>query len=258
MSPTGRYTTAVPLLLILSISALKEIIEDFKRHRQDDEVNNREVLVLRNGIWTKVRWMDVLVGDLVKVISGQFFPADMILLSSSEPQAMCYIETSNLDGETNLKIRQGLPQTSKLLTHEDLLELTGTVECELPNRHLYDFVGNIRPSGRMAIPLGPDQLLLRGAMLRNTKWIFGIVIYTGHDSKLMLNSTSAPLKRSHVEKVTNNQILFLFGVLIVLSLASTIANRVWTSWHVDKDCTWHIKKIHRILTLHPVTLVTTS
>nr|XP_019918067.2 probable phospholipid-transporting ATPase IA isoform X5 [Crassostrea gigas] len=238
VSPTGRYTTAVPLLLILSISALKEIIEDFKRHRQDDEVNNREVLVLRNGIWTKVRWMDVLVGDLVKVISGQFFPADMILLSSSEPQAMCYIETSNLDGETNLKIRQGLPQTSKLLTHEDLLELTGTVECELPNRHLYDFVGNIRPSGRMAIPLGPDQLLLRGAMLRNTKWIFGIVIYTGHDSKLMLNSTSAPLKRSHVEKVTNNQILFLFGVLIVLSLASTIANRVWTSWHVDKD--WYL------------------
>nr|XP_022321907.1 probable phospholipid-transporting ATPase IA isoform X3 [Crassostrea virginica] len=238
VSPTGRYTTAVPLLVILSISAVKEIIEDFKRHRQDDEINNREVLVLRNGIWTKVRWMDVLVGDLVKVVSGQFFPADIILLSSSEPQAMCYIETSNLDGETNLKIRQGLPQTSKLLTHEDLLDLSGTVECELPNRHLYDFVGNIRPSGRMAIPLGPDQLLLRGAMLRNTKWIFGIVIYTGHDSKLMLNSTSAPLKRSHVEKVTNIQILFLFGVLIVLALASTIANKVWTSWHVNKD--WYL------------------
>ncbi|XP_061165373.1 probable phospholipid-transporting ATPase IA isoform X3 [Saccostrea echinata] len=238
VSPTGRYTTAVPLLVILSISAVKEIIEDYKRHRQDDEVNNREVLVLRNGVWTRARWMDILVGDLVKVTSGQFFPADMILLSSSEPQAMCYIETSNLDGETNLKIRQGLPQTSKLLTHNDLLDLAGTVECELPNRHLYDFVGNIRPSGRMAIPLGPDQLLLRGAMLRNTKWIFGIVIYTGHDSKLMLNSTSAPLKRSHVEKVTNIQILFLFGVLIFLALASTIANKVWTSWHVNKD--WYL------------------
>ncbi|XP_056012392.1 probable phospholipid-transporting ATPase IA isoform X3 [Ostrea edulis] len=238
VSPTGRYTTAVPLLVILSISAVKEIIEDFKRHRQDAEVNNREVLVLRNGIWTKVHWMDVLVGDLVKVTSGQFFPADLILLSSSEPQAMCYIETSNLDGETNLKIRQGLPQTSKLLTHSDLLDLSGTVECELPNRHLYDFVGNIRPSGRMAIPLGPDQLLLRGAMLRNTKWIFGIVIYTGHDSKLMLNSTSAPLKRSHVEKATNIQILFLFGVLLFLALASTIANKVWTSWHVNKD--WYL------------------
>ena len=68
---------------------------------------------------------------------------------SSEPQGMCYIETANLDGETNLKIRQGLPQTAKLLTHEDLLDLRGTVECEMPNRHVYDFVGNIRPSGRV-------------------------------------------------------------------------------------------------------------
>ena len=62
---------------------------------------------------------------------------------------MCYIETSNLDGETNLKIRKALSETSKLLTHEELLELGGAVECELPNRHLYDFVGNFKPSGRL-------------------------------------------------------------------------------------------------------------
>ncbi|KAJ8297759.1 hypothetical protein KUTeg_024290 [Tegillarca granosa] len=238
VSPTGRYTTAVPLLFILTVSAIKEIIEDFKRHRADDAVNNREVLVLREGIWKSLKWTEVTVGDLVKVVSGQFFPADLVLLSSSEPQAMCYIETANLDGETNLKIRQGLPQTSKLLTHEDLLDLTGTVECENPNKHLYDFVGNIRPSGRLAIPLGPDQILLRGAMLRNTKWVFGIVIYTGHDTKIMLNSTSAPLKRSNVEKVTNHQILILFIILMILALISTIANEVWTQWHVKKD--WYL------------------
>jgi phospholipid-transporting ATPase len=57
-----------------------------------------------------------------------------------------------------------------------------------------------------ALPLGPDQLLLRGAMLRNTRWIFGIVVYTGHESKLMLNSMSAPLKRSTVEKIVNKQV----------------------------------------------------
>ena len=238
VSPTGRYTTALPLLFILSVSAIKEIIEDYKRHRQDDAVNNREVLVLRDGHWTTLRWTQIIVGDIIKVISGQFFPTDLVLLSSSEPQAMCYIETANLDGETNLKLRQGLPQTAKLLTHEDLLDLTGTVECELPNRHLYDFVGNIRPSGRLAIPLGPDQLLLRGAMLRNTKWIFGIVIYTGHETKLMLNSTTAPLKRSNVERVTNHQIIILFVILIALAMISTIANQIWTNWHVHKD--WYL------------------
>ncbi|KAL3880445.1 hypothetical protein ACJMK2_032682, partial [Sinanodonta woodiana] len=238
VSPTGRYTTAVPLIFILTVSAIKEIIEDYKRHRADDAVNNRIVTVLRNGEWQDLKWTNVQVGDIVKVVSGQFFPADLVILSSSEPQAMCYIETSNLDGETNLKIRQGLPQTAKLLSKEDLLDLTGTVECELPNRHLHDFVGNIRPSGRLAIPLGPDQMLLRGAMLKNTKWIFGIVVYNGHESKLMLNSTTAPLKRSNVERVTNFQIIYLFVILLILSLISTVASHIWTTYHENRD--WYL------------------
>ncbi|CAH1777147.1 unnamed protein product, partial [Owenia fusiformis] len=244
VSPTGRYTTAVPLLLILLVSAIKELIEDYKRHRADDDLNNSKVFVLRDGNWQTLKWMDIVVGDIVKIVNGSFFPADLVLLSSSEPQAMCYIETSNLDGETNLKIRQGIPATANILTHEELLYLGGTVECEAPNRHLYDFVGNISPSGRnngspqRAIPLGPDQLLLRGAMLRNTKWIFGVVIYTGHESKLMLNSTSAPLKRSNVDIVINKQILMLFIVLIVLSLISTIANIIWTKQHENTD--WYL------------------
>ncbi|XP_064637664.1 probable phospholipid-transporting ATPase IA isoform X4 [Lineus longissimus] len=235
VSPTGRYTTAVPLLLILLVSAIKEIIEDFKRHKADTGVNKTEVQVIRDGSWEPLRWQDVCVGDIVKVVSGQFFPADLLLISSSEPQAMCYIETANLDGETNLKIRQGIKDTAGLLTHEDLTQLGGTVECELPHRHLYDFVGNIRPSGRMAFPVGPDQLLLRGAMLRNTGWVFGVVIYTGHETKLMLNSTAAPLKRSTVEKETNTQILLLFMILIILSLICTVASEVWTSkrWKTD-------------------------
>lgn len=238
VSPTGYYTTGIPLLFILCISAVKEVIEDYQRHRADDEVNNRRVLVLRDGNWRHLKWTEVLVSDLVKIMSNQFFPADIVLLSSSEPQGMCYIETLNLDGETNLKVRQGLPQTAKLLTHQELLEISGMMECELPNRHLYSFVGNIKLSGRQTLPLGPDQLLLRGAVLKNTRWIFGIVVYTGHETKLMLNSTSAPLKRSTVEKVVNSQTLMLFVVLMVLSLISAIASQLWTSLHMHE--VWYL------------------
>ncbi|XP_023932468.1 probable phospholipid-transporting ATPase IA isoform X1 [Lingula anatina] len=239
VSPTGRYTTALPLLFILSVSAVKEIFEDFKRHKADGQVNNRKVWVLRRHDWQLIKWTDVVVGDFVKVVSGEFFPTDLVLLSSSEPQGMCYVETSNLDGETNLKIRQALPQTAKLLTSADILSLSGTVECETPNRHLYEFVGNIRPSGRLAYPLGPDQLLLRGAVLRNTKWIYGLAVYTGHETKLMLNSTQgAPLKRSHVEKVTNYQIVVLFLILLFMSGFSAAANEIWTSGRDKKD--WYL------------------
>lgn len=238
VSPTGRYTTAVPLLLILMVSALKEFIEDFKRHRADDAVNNSKVQVHRGNTWVWVKWTEVVVGDIVKVTDGHFFPADLVLLASSEPQAMCYIETANLDGETNLKLRQGHSATMDLITGDQLSAVRGVVECEMPNRHLYEFVGNIQLAGKQAVPVGPNQLLLRGAMLRNTSWIFGFVIYTGAQTKLMLNSTSTPLKRSNVEKLTNTQILLLFVVLVVLSLICSMANSVWTGRHADSD--WYL------------------
>uniref|UniRef100_A0A8C7YFF2 ATPase phospholipid transporting 8A2 n=1 Tax=Oryzias sinensis TaxID=183150 RepID=A0A8C7YFF2_9TELE len=149
----------------------------------------------------------------------------------SEPQAMCYTETSNLDGETNLKIRQGLSLTAGFQSLEDLIVLSGRLECEGPNRHLYDFTGTLRLDSQNPAPLGPDQVLLRGAQLRNTQWVVGIVVYTGHDSKLMQNSTKAPLKRSNVERVTNMQILVLFGILLVMALVSSVGAAIWNKVH---------------------------
>ncbi|KAM4710413.1 phospholipid-transporting ATPase IA [Discoglossus pictus] len=231
VSPTGRYTTLVPLLFILTVAAIKEIIEDLKRHKADNYVNKKKTQVLRNGAWEIVHWEKVTVGEIVKVTNGEHLPADLISLSSSEPQAMCYIETSNLDGETNLKIRQGLSITSEMKDMETLTSLSGRIECENPNRHLYDFNGNLRLDGHSSVPLGPDQILLRGAQLRNTQWVHGIVVYTGHDTKLMQNSTRPPLKLSNVERITNVQILLLFGTLLGVSLICSIASAIWNSKH---------------------------
>ncbi|XP_060651447.1 probable phospholipid-transporting ATPase IA isoform X3 [Drosophila nasuta] len=238
VSPTGRYTTLVPLIFILSVSAIKEIIEDIKRHRADNEINHRLIERLENGTWTTVRWSELSVGDIIKVTIDTFFPADLVLLSSSEPQAMCFIETANLDGETNLKIRQGVPSTAKLLETKDLMQLQGRIECELPNRQLYEFNGVLKEFGKPSVALGNDQVLQRGAMLRNTAWIFGLVIYTGHETKLMKNSTSAPLKRSTVDKLTNTQILMLFMILISLCITSGLCNLFWTQRHSATD--WYL------------------
>ncbi|XP_072718560.1 phospholipid-transporting ATPase IA isoform X3 [Ciconia boyciana] len=238
VSPTGRYTTLVPLLFILAVAAVKEIIEDIKRHKADNAVNKKQTQVLRNGAWEIVHWEKVDVGDIVIIKGKEYIPADTVLLSSSEPQAMCYIETSNLDGETNLKIRQGLPLTSDIKDIESLMRLSGRIECESPNRHLYDFVGNIRLDGHGTVPLGSDQILLRGAQLRNTQWVHGIVVYTGHDTKLMQNSTSPPLKMSNVERITNIQILILFCILIAMSLVCSIGSAIWNRRHTGRD--WYL------------------
>ncbi|KAF6779665.1 hypothetical protein AHF37_00862 [Paragonimus kellicotti] len=252
VSPTGRFTTAVPLAIILTVSAIKEMIEDLvslffvtsiqqRRHYADDKTNNSKTLALRNGEWVETVWKELQVGDLVKVCNNQGIPADLVLLASSEPQAMCYIETSNLDGETNLKLRQGLPQTAGLLTAGALSSFHGWVECQLPSRKLDEFVGALRAPDSIRYPLKPNQLLLRGASLKNTKWIFGLAVYTGKETKVMLNSTAPPLKQSTVDRQTNTYILFLFGVLLFLTVFTFAANLIWTRyyevdmWYLDRN-----------------------
>uniref|UniRef100_A0A672II85 Phospholipid-transporting ATPase n=1 Tax=Salarias fasciatus TaxID=181472 RepID=A0A672II85_SALFA len=244
VSPTGRWTTLVPLLFILVVAAVKEIIEDLKRHNADNVVNKKECQVLRNGAWEIVHWEKVCTHNAsptVILTSSHFIPLDVcvFLLHNSEPQGMCYIETSNLDGETNLKIRQGLQVTADIKEIDNLMRLSGRMECESPNRHLYEFVGNIRLTGHSTVPLGPDQILLRGAQLRNTQWVHGVVVYTGHDTKLMQNSTRPPLKLSNVERITNFQILVLFGCLLAISLVCSIGQTIWKyqygndAWYMD-------------------------
>ncbi|KNC95912.1 phospholipid-translocating P-type ATPase, flippase [Spizellomyces punctatus DAOM BR117] len=221
LSPTSKFGTLVPLGIVLFASGVKEVVEDTKRHRQDAEVNARFVKCLKGSEFVPKRWREVQVGDIVRIENGEFFPADLILLSSSEPDALCYIETSNLDGETNLKIRQGLTETADVLTPEAVARLHGLIKSEQPNNSLYTYEGLLR-LGNKSIPLDPQQLLLRGAQLRNTRWVYAIVVFTGHETKLMRNATAAPIKRTKVERMVNTQIIFLFLILLAMAVFCSI------------------------------------
>ncbi|XP_055343219.1 probable phospholipid-transporting ATPase IA [Paramacrobiotus metropolitanus] len=249
VSPTGRWTTLVPLTFILFVSACKEIFEDFKRRISDNDVNNRTALVMRNNEFTPVRWRLIRVGDIVKVHSNEEFPADLILLSSSEPQGICYIETANLDGETSLKTRSALEQTHTFFSRNDGhssaeaavdFNIAASIECEAPNRLLHEFTGNLNYNGQ-TIPLNADQLLLRGARLKNSEWIYGVAVYTGDDSKLVQNSKKGAmllLKRSQMDEVANRQIIIMFILLVVVCIISGSGNAIWRTYHTSD---WYIK-----------------
>ncbi|KAJ3122446.1 hypothetical protein HK098_002819 [Nowakowskiella sp. JEL0407] len=217
ISPTNKLGTAIPLSIVILASGVKELIEDFRRHKQDADVNARKVKVLAGSEFIEKKWREVVVGDIVRIENGNFFPADVVLLSSSEPDALAYIETSNLDGETNLKIRQGLPETANYLTPHDVSRLEGVIKSELPNNSLYTFEATLRLKEK-ELALEPTQLLLRGAQLRNTRWCYGVVVFTGHETKLMRNSTATPIKRTKVERQVNQQIMYLFFVLLGMSV----------------------------------------
>lgn len=242
LSPTNQYTTIAPLLVVLLVSAVKEAIEDYKRKQADTGLNQSKARVLRGSEFTDTKWIDVAVGDIIRVESEEPFPADLVLLASSEPEGLCYIETANLDGETNLKIKQGLPETSALVSPSELARLGGKIKSEQPNSSLYTYEATITMQtggGEKELPLSPDQLLLRGATLRNTPWVHGVVVFTGHETKLMRNATAAPIKRTKVEKKLNNLVLLLVLLLLILSVISTIGDLVQR--RVDKDALVYLR-----------------
>nr|GMD77180.1 putative phospholipid-transporting ATPase 9 [Ipomoea batatas] len=235
LAPFRASSAIIPLVFVIGASMVKEAIEDWHRKQQDIEMNNRKVNVHQsNGVFKHTEWKNLRVGDIVKVQKDDFFPADLLLLSSSYDDAVCYVETMNLDGETNLKCKQALEVTSSLHEDSQFQDFKATVKCEDPNANLYTFVGSLECEGKQH-PLSPQHLLLRDSKLRNTEFVYGAVIFTGHDTKVMQNSTEPPSKRSRIERKMDNIVYFLFGVLFVFGFVGSVYFGVVTKEDLDGD-----------------------
>ncbi|XP_047424894.1 phospholipid-transporting ATPase ID-like [Mugil cephalus] len=227
VSSLSWFTTAVPLVLVLSITAVKDANDDINRHKNDKQVNNRMVEVLVDGELKKEKWMNVEVGDIVKLGSNEFVTADLLLLSSSEPLNLVYVETAELDGETNLKVKQALTVTGDMGDCiEVLANFKGEVKCEPPNNRLDKFRGNLTVN-QQTYSLDNDKVLLRGCTLRNTEWCFGVVIFGGPDTKLMQNSGKTSFKRTSIDHLMNVLVLCIFGFLAFMCTVLSIGNAIW-------------------------------
>ena len=143
---------------------------------------------------------------------------------------MCFVETMNLDGETNLKHKQANKTVIKLSKDIETCSANlgrARIECETPNPLLYKFEGNLfLPDGNV-VPMGTDEILLRGSSLRNTEWIYGVSIFTGHETKVMKNSTKSRPKKSKIEIATNQYIIIIMGIQILVSLFGAIYATIW-------------------------------
>ncbi|CAN1137756.1 Putative phospholipid-transporting ATPase 9 [Linum perenne] len=224
LAPYNAVSAIIPLIIVIAATMVKEGIEDWRRKQQDTEVNNRMVRVHQGGEgeFAQTEWKNLRVGDIVKVEKDEFFPADLILLSSSYEDGVCYVETTNLDGETNLKLRQALETTLSVLNEDsDFKSFKSMIKCEDPNANLYTFVGSLEHREEQ-YPLAPQQLLLRDSKLRNTDFIYGAVVFTGPDTKVMQNATAPPSKRSRIEKKMDQIIYFLFCAVFLMALIGSI------------------------------------
>ncbi|CAN4124717.1 unnamed protein product [Withania somnifera] len=242
LAPYTALSAILPLVIVIGATMVKEGIEDWRRKQQDIEVNSRKVKVHQgDGVFNLTEWRNLKVGDIVKVEKDQFFPADLLLLSSFFDDAVCYVETMNLDGETNLKLKQALEVTSSLHEDSHFKDFKALVKCEDPNANLYTFVGSMDYEEQQ-FPLSPQQLLLRDSKLRNTEYIYGAVIFTGHDTKVMQNAMDPPSKRSKIERKMDRIIYFLFAVLFTISFVGSVYFGIETKQDLDGGHTrWYLQ-----------------
>ncbi|KAI0289421.1 hypothetical protein B0F90DRAFT_1812527 [Multifurca ochricompacta] len=182
--------------------------------------------------WERTLWKKLEVGDIVLLRDNEQVPADIVVLSTSDPDGLCYLETKNLDGETNLKPRKATDATSNILTEEDIERSAFVLDSEPPHPNLYLYNGVLRfqdqSSGQLrGEPVTINEMLLRGCSIRNTAWVIGLVVFTGKDTKIMLNGGDTPSKQSKIEKETNFNVIVNFIILFLMCTVTAIVNGIF-------------------------------
>uniref|UniRef100_A0A4W3IPW7 Phospholipid-transporting ATPase n=1 Tax=Callorhinchus milii TaxID=7868 RepID=A0A4W3IPW7_CALMI len=229
-TPTSPITSGLPLFFVITVTAIKQGYEDWLRHKADNAVNKCPVHVIQHGKIVRKQSRKLRVGDVVMVKEDESFPCDMIFLSSSRIEGTCFVTTASLDGESSTKTYYAAQDTKAYHTEEEIDSLNATIECSVLISDL-----------NLELPLGSENVLLRGATLKNTEKIYGVAIYTGMETKMALNYQSKAQKRSAVEKSMNAFLVVYLCILISKALINTILKYIWQSETI-RDEPWYNMK----------------
>lgn len=237
LSPMVNTSTTVTFVIVLMLTLIHDAYADYLKRKCDLHINSRGVLV-----WSEERqeffrekWQEVRVGHIIVVKNDEEIPADMIILATSDPEDICFLETSNLDGETRMSIKKAVPDTAAIFeskSYEKAIEMlyrldNTIIKIDHPNYNLYSLEGTIKLiSYPRALPLFMDNFVYRGTQLKNTNWILGIVVYTGPDTKIMMNTKKIPNKRSKLEIQMNVYLAFMLLILSFMVIICSVLSIV--------------------------------
>ncbi|KIY66080.1 phospholipid-translocating P-type ATPase [Cylindrobasidium torrendii FP15055 ss-10] len=276
----------LPLIIILTLTALKDGYEDIKRHQSDRAVNSSVTKVLAGGHpnenaaeaksktfvkgipllrlrkgkqalteydydqlqypdipgqaphWRNTKWEDLRVGDLVKLSSDDNIPADILICSTSDEENVAYVETKNLDGETNLKSRNAVSELSHIHNAYEAAHASPFfIQADRPENNMYRLNANVS-FGEKQASIDLQTVLLRGTVLRNTEWVIGVVLFTGEDTKIVMNSGNTPSKRSKVEREMNPQVLINLALLFFLAAICAVVDSILEHHYYPLDAPW--------------------
>jgi phospholipid-translocating ATPase len=190
--------------------------------------------------WVPIRWSNIKVGDVVRLCRDEPVPADVVLLYSDGEQGLAYIETMALDGETNLKSKQVCHALEGCSTIAGIRDCKADFVVEDPNPELFGFDGRVTVDGK-AVPLTLNEVIYRGSILRNTNCAIGLVINTGEDCKIRMNSSQHPkAKKPALEKVVNKIVVTLATYVVIQSVGVSMGYVKWQrdferyAWYLDQ------------------------
>ncbi|KAJ0393680.1 hypothetical protein P43SY_010417 [Pythium insidiosum] len=264
ISNTNGMPTNLPaLVFIIFVDAVLAIVEDYRRHKADDEANSTECQIVsatyrqptdpsasKRQVVLKpsaedpgislIMWSQLTVGTVVKLRNRETAPADLLILAVDEqdptdPTGICYVETKSLDGETNLKLRQACDLTLNAGTADKIAALRGYLRCENPNRAITRFDGtlaieDVANEGRVEQqPVNIKNIILRGCQLRNTEWMFGLVVNTGPDTKIVQSMDKPRPKWSSIHEMVNKMLLWVFIAQMSLCVIGATTQIMWLS-----------------------------
>ncbi|KAG8758981.1 hypothetical protein FRC14_006959 [Serendipita sp. 396] len=194
--------------------------------------------------WRSTAWEDVRVGDFVKIRADEPFPGDIIICTTSDPEDVCFVETKNLDGETNLKSRKSVGSLGHLSSAEACAKHAFRIDADRPETNMYRLNAKITALNEKgedegkAEPIDLNTVLLRGTVLRNTDWVIGIVLFTGGDTKIVLNSGGTPSKRSKLERQMNPMVFINLALLAGVGVLTSVASSTLERRYVKQDGPW--------------------
>lgn len=194
----------------------------------------------RGPHWKNTLWEDVRVGDFVKITDNQPIPADVLICATSDEENVAYVETKGLDGETNLKSRNAITALTHLRTAADCANPSNSfnVSLDRPEVNMYRLNGSVKTSAEKMSSVNLETCLLRGTVLKNTDWVIGVVLFTGEDTKVVMNAGGTPSKRSKVERQMNPQVLINLGLIAVMSIVCAVVDSSLEKHYYPLDAPW--------------------
>ncbi|OZJ03159.1 hypothetical protein BZG36_03891 [Bifiguratus adelaidae] len=230
------FTYFGPLCFVLLVTISKEAMDDYQRYKRDTEANSQLYQMLTLDGTQNVPSSKIRVGDLIMLHKDQRVPADMILLRTTESSGASFIRTDQLDGETDWKLRLALPSTQKLPSDKSLLQLEGELYADPPHKDIHTFIGTLtrevpNESAPQVEPISVENTLWTNTVLASGS-VIGIVVYTGKDTRAVMNTNHPGTKIGLIDREINQLSKILFVVTLILSIVMVGLNGFQGIWYI--------------------------